>query len=420
MFHFRKYLKTIGPGVITGASDDDPSGIVTYSQTGARFGFQYLWLALFTTPLMMAVQEIAARLGLVTRQGLGRLVRRHVSRRVAVGLAVGLLVANIVNIGADLTAMATVTQLVVPGSMFLYLLFFAALVIALEVTVTYVRYVNILKWLTLALLSYVVVAFVAKPDWWAILGQTFRPSFTGGWPAWYLVTAVLGTTISPYLFFWQTSEEVEEVHLWAKLKQFGTGQLPRRLRTARRDTVIGMIFSNVIMFFIIVATAATLHQAGITDITSAEQAAEALRPLAGSFAFILFALGIVGTGLLALPVLAGSAAYALAEVAGWREGLAKTFRQAKGFYVTIAAAILVGGLVSLSGFAAVQFLIFAAVLNGLLAPVVLWFMIRLADNPAVVGPYVSPPAVRWVAWLTWAAMTTSGLSVIIQFIVRRG
>ncbi len=420
MFHLRKYLKTIGPGVITGASDDDPSGIVTYSQTGARFGFQYLWLAPFTTPLMMAVQEIAARLGLVTRQGLGRLVRHHVSRRVALGLAVGLLIVNTVNISADLTAMAAVTKLLLPGPAFLYLLFFAALVITLEVTVSYARYVNILKWLTLALLSYVAVAFVSRPDWWAILGQTFRPSFSGGWPAWYLVTAVLGTTISPYLFFWQTSEEVEEVHLWGKLNRSFAKQLPARLRAARRDTVIGMIFSNVIMFFIIVATATTLHQAGVTDITSAEQAAAALRPLAGSFAFALFALGIIGTGLLALPVLAGSAAYALAEVAGWREGLAETFRQAKGFYVTIVAAILIGGLVSFFGFAVVKFLIFSAVLNGLLAPVILWFMIRLADNPRVVGPHVSPPAVRWTAWLTWAVMTVAGLSVIVQFVIRHG
>ncbi|MBI5467070.1 MAG: divalent metal cation transporter [Candidatus Kerfeldbacteria bacterium] len=415
MFHLRKYSKSIGPGVITGASDDDPSGVITYSQTGAQFGYHFLWLALFTTPLMMAVQEMSARLGLVTRQGLGRLIRHHVSRRVALGLALGLLIVNTVNIGADLSAMAAVTRLILPGPQVLYLLLFAALILVLEITVTYARYVNVLKWLTLALFSYVAVAFVTHQDWISALRHTVLPSFTGGWSSWYLITAILGTTISPYLFFWQASEEVEELTVLQRMQHAMRTDVPRRLRAMRRDTALGMVFSNVVMFFIILATASTLHQAGVTDITSAEQAAEALRPLAGSSAFLLFALGIIGTGLLAVPVLAGSAAYALADVFGWPEGLGKTFRQAPAFYVTIGAAILVGGLASLTGFGAVQLLIWAAVLNGLLAPVVLWYINRLAASRRVVGSYTSPPVVRWGGWLTWGLMTFAGSLTIIQF-----
>lgn len=415
MFHLRKYLKSVGPGVVTGASDDDPSGVVTYSQTGAQYGYQYLWLALFTTPLMMAVQEMSARLGLVTRQGLGRLIRHHVSRRVALVLALGLLIVNTINIGADLSAMAAVTRLVIPGPQVVYLLLFALIILTLEITITYARYVNVLKWLTLALFSYVAVVFVTQPDWLAAVRHTIIPGFSGGWSSWYLITAILGTTISPYLFYWQASEEVEELTLLQRMQHALKTDVPRRLRGVRRDTALGMVLSNVVMFFIILATASTLHQAGLTTITTAEQAAEALRPLAGSSAFLLFALGIIGTGLLAVPVLAGSAAYAVAEVFGWPEGLGKTFRQAPAFYITIGAAILVGALASLSGVGAVQLLIWAAVLNGLLAPAILWFMNRLSTNPRVVGSYTSPLIVRWGGWVTWGLMTAAGLLTIIQF-----
>lgn len=415
MFHVRKLIKNIGPGVITGASDDDPSGVVTYSQTGAQFGYRFLWLALFTTPLMMAVQEMSARIGLVTRQGLGKVIRRHVSRRVAIILALGLLAVNMINISADLNAMAAVMKLIVPGNLVVFLFGFAILIVVLEVTISYARYANVLKWLTLTLLSYVLVVFVTKQDWGAITFHTFIPSFAGGWSSWYLITAVLGTTISPYLFFWQASEEVEEESLLVKMKE--RVQLGSEIKKMRRDTMIGMIFSNLIMFFIIIATAGTLHSAGITEITSAEQAASALKPLAGSFAFTLFALGILGTGLLAVPVLAGSAAYAIAEVFNWPEGLGKKFCDARAFYLTIAVAIIGGAIATIAGTNPIRFLILAAVLNGLLAPIMLWFIIRLANNPRIMGSHLSPRTVHVAGWVTFLLMTVTGLLTIWQLIL---
>lgn len=418
MLHVRKLLKNIGPGVITGASDDDPSGVVTYSQLGAQYGYRYLWLSLFTAPLMMAVQEMSARISMVTKQGLARVIRHRVSRRVSIALALGLLVVNTINISADLNAMVAVLKLVLPGPGMLYLFGLAVLIVLLEVKVSYARYANILKWLTLSLFSYVLVVFVVRLDWGAVVWHTLVPSLAGGPAAWYLITAVLGTTISPYLFFWQAAEEVEEEHLWNKVKRTFATKLPGHLRQMRRDTVIGMIFSNLVMFFIVLATAGTLHQAGITDITSAEQAASALKPLAGSFAFTLFTIGILGTGLLAIPVLAGSAAYAVAEVFGWREGLGKTFHQARSFYVTIGAAILSGAIASTFGLAAIQFLILAAVLNGLLAPIMLFFIIRLADDPQVVGPHHSPKPIRFAGWLTFGLMVVTGVLTLRQLIDR--
>lgn len=420
MLPFRKLIKHIGPGVITGASDDDPSGIITYSQTGARFGYSLLWLALFTTPMMMAAQEISARLGIVTKQGLGRLIRRHVSKRVAVVLALGLLIVNIVNIGADLSAMAAVAQLLVPGSVWIFLFFFAALIITLEVFISYAKYVNVLKWLTLALLSYVVAAFATQQDWSTIFRATVLPSFNHGAAAWPLITAILGTTISPYLFYWQASQEVEEQRLSEEIQPAVHPAVDSQLKKARIDTIAGMLLSNAVMFFIIVVTAGTLHQAGITNITSAGQAAEALRPIAGSLTFFLFALGIIGTGLLAIPVLAGSAAYALSEVFDWPEGLGKTFRQAKAFYFTIGAAVVIGALATLTGIAAIQFLIIAAVLNGLLAPVILFFMLRLADRVDVIGEHKHPSVVRIFGWLTFVTMTAAGVMTIIQLIKYHG
>lgn len=417
MFRFRNLTRGIGPGVVTGASDDDPSGVVTYTQAGAQYGYRYAWLALFTTPLMMAVQEMSARIGLVTRTGLGKVIRQHVSRRASFTLALGLLIVNTINISADLNAMATVTKLIIPGPAVVFVFLFAILILMLEIRVTYQRYANILKWLTITLLSYVVVALVVKQDWGAIIWQTLIPGLSTGPSPWYLITAVLGTTISPYLFFWQASEEVEEETLWAKMKEKFAVNLPRHIKDMRRDTATGMIYSNVIMFFIIIATAATLHQAGITTVTSAAQAANALRPLAGSFAFGLFALGILGTGLLAIPVLAGSAAYALAEVFDWPEGLGKRFRDARAFYITIGVAILGGAGASMIGADPIKFLILAAVLNGLLAPIILWFLIRLADDRKLMGNYTSPPIVRVAGWVTLIVMIITGLMTIKQVLL---
>ena len=316
MFNPKKIFRSIGPGVITGASDDDPAGIVTYSQAGAKYGNQFLWLAWFTTPLMIAVQEMSARLGLVSGRGLADLIRRVYSPRWAWIVSLLLLGANVVNIGADLGALAEVTQLLVSGSSAIYIAVFAAVILGLEIFLSYRRYVSILKWLTLALLAYVAVVLTVQVDWADVLRHFAIPSLPSGTGTWTMIVAILGTTISPYLFFWQDSEEAEEGR-----GRSSTAPMVDQIRAMRHDTITGMIASNSIMIFIIIATAATLSAHGVTEITTARQAAEALRPLAGDFTFALFALGIIGTGLLAVPILAGSAAYALAEVTGQREGL---------------------------------------------------------------------------------------------------
>lgn len=421
MFHPQKLFKRIGPGVITGASDDDPSGIATYSQTGAKFGYSLLWLSLFTTPMMMAVQEMSARLGMVTGRGLADILRRHVSVRTVLLLSIGLFLVNAMNIGADLGAMAESARLVLALPSWLYLTGFAAVVVLLEVFVSYKRYVNVLRWLTLALFSYVIAAFLTSPDWANAIRHTLVPNLPSGDGVWTIIVAVLGTTISPYLFFWQASEEVEEEtaegRTTAKQRQ---GVTRRELKRMRTDVATGMIFSNLIMFFIIVATAGTLYSAGIGEIRSPAEAAEALRPLAGSATFVLFALGIIGTGLLAIPILATSASYALAEVFGWREGLSKKFRQARPFYLTIMVSIALGVGMNLLGLPAFNMLIVAAVLNGLLAPLMLWYIIRLADRSDVVGEHRSPPAVRLGGWLTFGLMTIAGAIVLLNFVKGSG
>lgn len=410
----QSWWRRLGPGLITGASDDDPSGIVTYSQTGAQFGFRLLWLAPFTVPLMYAVQEMAARLGILQRRGLTSVIRKFISPRSAAILGFGLLVVNTVNIGADLNAMAAVSRLLLPISSVWYLMTFAVLIICLETFISYRRYVKVLKWLTLALFTYVIAALVISPNWSIILGDAFWPRLIHDPAVWLMITAILGTTISPYLMYWQESEEVEE----ETSQPLAPDELRRQLRTMRVDTAIGMLFSNLIMFFIIVVTAATLHQAGITNITTAAEAASALQPVGGQLTFLLFAMGVIGTGLLAIPVLAGSAAYAVSEIFHWSEGLSKTFRQARGFYSIIALAVIFGVLTTISGVSAIPLLISAAVFNGLLAPVVVWYLLRLADNPAVVGQHRSPTSVRWLGWLTWVIMTAVSLITISQFISR--
>lgn len=415
MFHPKKFFKKIGPGVITGASDDDPSGIATYSQAGARFGYSLLWMAFFTTPLMMAVQEMSARLGLVTGRGLADILRRHSSVNVVLVLSSLLFVVNTVNIGADLGAMTEALRLVLPGPGWLYLLLIAGLIIVLEVFLSYKKYVNVLRWLTIALISYVAASFFTHPNWLSVLKHTVLPVVSSGKDFWFMMVAVLGTTISPYLFFWQASEEVEDHMVKGKPERAQDKlALEHDLKTMRSDVWVGMVFSNLIMFFIMLTAAGTLYEAGLTHVDSAAQAAAVLRPLPGNAAFLLFALGIVGAGLLAVPVLATSASYALAEVFGWREGLSQTFRQARGFYTTIVAAIVLGALINFIGISPIRFLIFSAVLNGLLAPVILWFIVRLADQRHVVGDYISQPWIRFCGWLTFALMAIAGFVVLVQ------
>lgn len=411
MLKYKRFIRKIGPGVVTGASDDDPSGVVTYTQTGAGFGHGLLWLALCTTPMMIAVQEMSARLGMVSKQGLAALIRQRISPRAAVTVSLLLFIANAFNIGADLSALAAVTNLVRPGPTVLYLVGFTILITVLEVAISYKRYVNILKWLTVALFAYVFSLFVITIPWGDVLRHTILPTLPGGSGVVIAIVAILGTTISPYLFFWQTSEEVEESD---QPEPSTKPTMLRRLREMRIDVSTGMVFSNLVMFCIIVTAAGTLYVHGVRDVATAEQAASVLKPIAGNLAFFLFSLGIIGGGLLAIPVLAGSAGYALAEAFGWSEGLAKTFNQARRFYLVIIVAMIVGLLMNGLHISPIKLLIYSAVINGLLAPVILWFILRLANDTQVVGEYVSPRWVTVFGWITFSLMSGAALVLIIQ------
>ena len=362
------FFSRLGPGLITGAADDDPSGSATYSQAGAQFGVNMLWTVVLTFPLMAAIQSICARIGRVTGEGLAANMVRVLPRSVVTLIVVLLFIANAVNLGADISAMGAAAQLIFGGGEKLFAIALAALSLVLQVFVPYHRYVHILKWLTLALFAYVGVLFAVKIDWSAVLEGTLSPKLEWSRDAFTVIVAVFGTTISPYLFFWQSAEEVEEenlTHAGSLLEH--PGEAPKELDRIAFDTYIGMAFSNLIAFFIILTTAMTLHNAGQTGIQTSAEAAEALRPIAGDFAFLLFSLGIIGTGLLALPVLAGSAAYAVGELQGWRTGLEQEPGNAKAFYGVIALAYVAGLLMLFLPIDPIRALFWSAVLNGIAA-----------------------------------------------------
>lgn len=381
----------MGPGFITGAADDDPSGIATYSQTGAMFGYSQLWTAAFSYPFMTVMQEMCGRIGLVTGKGLSDVIKENYSKKLLFGAVCLLLVANIINIGADLGAMAAAIMLLVPAPFVVLLVAVTGIVLGLEIYVPYPTYARVLKYLTLSLAAYVVTALMIGADWGLIFHSTLVPNISFTKEYLLNIAAILGTTISPYLFFWQADEEVEEEIEKGKIKEMG--EKPRifktEIRQMRIDTSLGMFFSQAVMFFIIVTAAATLNASGIHTIGSAAEAASALKPVAGNFAFILFALGIVGTGLLAVPVLAGSAGYALAEAFGWKVGLGKKFSQAKGFYSVIAVATLIGLLVNFSNIPPITMLYYAAIINGFLAPPLMILILLIANNKKIVGSHTN-------------------------------
>ncbi|TSC57996.1 MAG: Mn2+ and Fe2+ transporters of the NRAMP family [Candidatus Peregrinibacteria bacterium Greene0416_19] len=388
----KSFLQRLGPGFITGASDDDPSGIATYAQTGAQFGYRQLWASLYTLPFMIAVQEMCGRIGLVTGKGLAGVIRKHYSRPLLYTAAVLLLVANTVNIGADLGAMASAAELVTGLPFVTWLLGMTVVTLVLEVFVSYRVYARYLKYLTLSLLAYVVTALAIAQDWPAAFAATLIPTFTFSKDSIMNLVAFLGTTISPYLFFWQASEEVEEEVAEGKLRTMGMGKPhidETDMRNMRIDTVLGMTFSNLVTFFIIVTAASTLHRHGITQINTAVDAARALEPVAGSYAALLFALGIIGTGLLAVPVLAGSASYALAEALDWKEGLYRKFRDAHGFYGIITLATVAGLLVNFIGVPPFRMLYAAAILNGIIAPPLLLIILLIANDRRIMGRQVN-------------------------------
>jgi NRAMP (natural resistance-associated macrophage protein)-like metal ion transporter len=413
----KEYWNVLGPGLTTGASDDDPSGIATYSQTGAQYGFQLLWLSIITFPLMAVVQEMCARIGIVTGRGLAGNIRAHFSRRILYLCTLMLFAANAFNIGADLGAMAKGVQLLRPGWDFsLLVVGFAALSVILQILLPYARYARYLKWLALVLLAYVASAIMAHLNWGTVLSHAVAPSIHWTKSQLLLICAILGTTISPYLFFWQTSQEVE-----AKIMEGETsiesrkGASPHQIKSMRMDVWSGMFLSNIVMFFIIAACGALLFTHGITNITSAAQAAEALRPFAGDKSYWLFAIGIIGTGLLAIPVLAGSSSYAVAESFKWREGLYRKFKQAHAFYITLILSVFVGFGINFLGIDPIKALIYSAVANGIAAPLVLALIVIISSNKHIMGEWVNRRRVAWLGWGVTGLMTVAGLAAIWSF-----
>ncbi len=410
-------IQRLGPGLITGAADDDPSGIATYSQAGAQYGYSLLWSVLFTTPLMIGIQIVSARIGRVTGHGLAANIREQFPRWLLVFIVSLLLVANTINIAADLGAMGDALVLVAGGKSEIYDVFFALVSLTLQIFLPFPRYAPILKWLTLALFAYVGTVLVVHVPLGELLSGALLPnvSLDSGYVA--VFVAVLGTTISPYLFFWQASQEVEEQRATAGHEPLREApeQARSHLSRIKIDTYVGMIFSNLIAFCIMLTTAAALHGAGVTDINSAAQAAQALRPLAGDFAFLLFAAGIIGTGLLAIPVLAGSAAYAVAEGFRWPIGLGLTLAEARGFYFILTVATLLGVAIDLAGVDSMKMLLWAAIVNGVISVPIMAVMMLLAVRRSVMGPFVITRRLQvlgWVAVLVMAAAVGTMFAVM--------
>ncbi len=405
------FLRHVGPGVITGAADDDPSGIATYTQAGAQFGTGLLWTVFLSLPFMIAIQLVSARIGRVTGKGVAANLRDHTPRSFLIAMVSLLVIANTFNIAADIAAMGEALQLVVGGGAHFHAMAFGVITVLLQVFVPYRKLAPILKWLTLFLFAYVIAAFLVDVPWGQVLHDLVIPKlqWTSGY--WMMIVALLGTTISPYLFFWQASQEVEELRL--KGKGHGTeAQVRRDLRRVKQDTYLGMFFSNAVAFFVMLLGGVVLYAAGIRDITSAAQAAQALRPLAGDYAFALFAGGIIATGLLAVPVLASSAAYAVAEAFGWPEGLERHWFEAKRFYAIITIATLVGTGLGFTSIDPMKALYWSAVINGVVAVPIMAGMMLLAGKKAVMGNFTSGFKTRWFGWGGVAVM---GFAVLMMF-----
>lgn len=415
---FGKFFKKIGPGFITGAADDDPSGIATYSIAGAQYGYKLNWLTLFLLPAMIVIQEMCGRIGMVSGRGLAGVIKKYHSKKLLFFAVTLLAVANIINIGADLGIIAASFQMIFGFGFYRWLLITGLLIIFMQIVVPYKKYSNILKWLGLSLCVYIITAFMVKQDWKMVFVETLIPqiSFETG----FIITMIgfLGTTISPYLFFWQASEEIEEEIYKGKIKDFDCK--PKvKLKAVKKmglDTKIGMAFSNIMTFFIIITTAATLHANGITLIETPQEAALALRPLAGDFAYILFAFGIIGIGFQSIPVLAGSVGYAVAETFNFKMGLSKKFNKAKFFYVVIAFSTLVGMVINLLRIDIMHALYYAAVINGVAAVPLIAIIIKLSDDERIVGKYKTKKSSRIIAWVVFGFMLISVLMMLWQLI----
>ena len=412
------FLKALGPGIVTGAADDDPSGIATYSQVGAQFGFAMLWTMLLTYPLMAGIQEISAWIGRVTGVGLAGNIRRHYSPIVVDTLVALLLIANVINLGADIGAMGCAMQLIVGGPALLYSLGFGLISVLAAIAVPYKRYAEYLKWSTLVLFVYAATALVVKFPLLPVIIGTFVPSLSFSNSYLTALTAVFGTTISPYLFFWQASVEAQEQKAarGEKPLKVAPSQAPAQLERMRGDTYLGMAFSNIIAFFIILDTAAVLHAHGITDIQTGAQAAEALRPLAGELAFLLFSIGIIGTGLIAIPVLAGSSAYALAEALELPIGLERKLHRAKGFYAILAVATLLGVALNVIGMNPIKALFWSAVINGVAAVPIMIVMMMMTTNKKITGGLRLPTPQKVIGWIATGVMFAVAASMLATLI----
>ena len=413
-----EYWNTLGPGLTAGASDDDPSGIATYSQTGAQYGFQLIWLSWFTFPLMAVVQEMCARIGVVTGHGLAANIRRSFPRWTLYIITSLLFIANTMNIGADLGAMAQGIQLVLPHANFILLVTVIGFTcLLLQIFTTYARYAKYLKYLAFVLLAYVVSALLAHLDWGMVMHTLLVPHMAFSKDEIILVCAILGTTISPYLFFWQTSQEVEEQNLRGR-EDTGTWHQPvdaSEMKRIKTDVWSGMFFSNIVMFFIIAACAGVLFAHGITNIVTTADAALALRPFAGDATYFLFAIGIIGTGMLAIPVLAGSSSYAISESFGWKHGLYRKLKEGYAFYGVIIVSILCGILLNLLHIDAIKALIYSALANGIIAPIILIFIVRLSSDRKVMGDYVNKKPAKILGWATVVLMAIAGIAAIVSF-----
>jgi NRAMP (natural resistance-associated macrophage protein)-like metal ion transporter len=410
----RDFFADLGPGLISGAADDDPSGIATYSVTGAAFGYGPLWTALFSFPLMAAVQLMCARLGMVTGRGLAAVVRRRYPRWVLWGACLLLTVANVINIGADLGGMGGAVEMVTGVSSLIWTPIFAGIIVLLMFQTSYRTIARTFKWLTLVLFSYAVTAFLSKPDWTQVLRATFVPDMQ--WNREYLavLVGILGTSISPYLFFWQAAQEVEEERAGGRRTVAQRkGATPQELKTARNDVMTGMFFSNLIMYFIILTTGATLHAHGVTHIETAQQAAMALSPLAGKGAYWLFTIGILGAGMLGIPALAGSSAFAISEAFAWGASLDRRPHLARKFYSVLAVSVALGMALDFAGINAVKLLFWSAVVNGLLAPPLIVLLVLLTSDRDVMGEHVNPRILKWLGWLTAIVMTVAAIAMFV-------
>lgn len=408
------FLKRLGPGLITGASDDDPSGIGTYSQAGAALGFATLWTAIVTLPLMIVVQHICAKIGMCSGQGLAGVLKQHYAKWLLFPTVFGLVIANTINVGADITAIAAAINMFIPVPIAAMVVPIAAVIVILQIWGSYRLILKVFKWLTLSLFAYVIAAFLAKPDWSAVLWNTFFPqiSFTSQYIT--TIVAILGTTISPYLFFWEASEEVEDERSEGRTTvEQRAGATDAEIKKEKIDTLIGMLFCNLVFYFVIVAAGATLHVSGKTEIQSATDAAQALRPLAGDLATVLFAIGLIGAGLLAIPILTGSAAYAVAETFDWPSGLDEKPRHAVKFYGVIAISTLVGVAIDFIGINPMRALFWTAVINGIIAPPLLIVVMLVSNNKNVMGPRVNG---LWTNVIGWVAATLMFAAMIAMFL----